>query len=65
MGFFFLELAPLNLWVDELEKISPDVVALRHMSQLLHLLISHRSCSLADIYLTNANGGCLSRDVVF
>ena len=39
MHFDFLELVPLNFWVDELEEILYDVVALIPMSQLLVLVI--------------------------
>ena len=39
MCFSFLELAPLNIWVDKPQEISSDVVGLKPMSQLLVLLI--------------------------
>ena len=66
----FLELAPLNFWVDELQEISSDVVALKAMSQLLVFLIFlknckdfAKNCSLADLYLTESAEGHLSRGV--
>ena len=71
MHFDFLELVPLNFWVDELEEILYDVVALIPMSQLLVLVIFlkdydfARNYSLADLYLTDSNEVRLSRGVIF